>query len=73
MYSTKISDHINASNETERFDILCLPLTSILLALKMTNVDFLSLNIRGSDVNAIKTINFNKIEIKVRSVKYMYC
>ena len=44
----------------------CLPLYSILLALDNPRVDYFSLDIEGNELEVLKTIPFDKVDIKVR-------
>jgi hypothetical protein len=46
----------------------CLPLTSILFALKMTNFDFLKLNNNGRELEILRTVDFKHINIQVMTV-----
>lgn len=46
----------------------CFPLYSILLAVGRTEVDYFSLDVEGLDHLVIKTIPFNKINVKVFSM-----
>ena len=48
--------------------INCLPLTSILFALNMTNFDFLRLNSDGRELEVLRTIDFNHINIQVNYI-----
>jgi len=43
----------------------CFPLYSILLAIGQTRVDFFSLDIEGSEMDVLKTIPFDKIDIEI--------
>lgn len=46
-------------------DVQCFPLYTYLLALNVTVVDYFSLDVEGSELNVLKTIPFDKIDIKV--------
>lgn len=48
----------------------CFPLYSYLLALERTKVDFLSLDIQGSERDVLSTIPFDKLDIQVIAVEY---
>ena len=61
-------------NETKRvhkdwINVQCFPLYSILMALNQTNVDYFSLDIEGDELQVLKTIPFNDINIKVMTVE----
>jgi hypothetical protein len=53
----------NASAGTMK--VQCLPLYSILLALNRTTIDIFSLDIEGHELIVLKTIPFDKVDIKV--------
>ena len=54
-------------------NVTCLPLYSILLALNNPIVDYFSLDIEGSELDVLKTIPFDKVDIKVKvSVLFFY-
>ena len=46
------------------FKSVCFPLYSFLLALNVTTVDFMSLDIQGPELEVINTIPFNKVYIR---------
>jgi FkbM family methyltransferase len=45
--------------------VQCMPLTTLLLALNRTTVDYLSLDVEGNELDVLKTINYDLIDIKV--------
>ena len=49
----------------------CLPLYSILLALDNPIVDYFSLDIEGNELEVLKTIPFDKVDIKVRTYRVL--
>ena len=49
--------------------IQCFPLYSLLLALNQTRVDFLSLDIEGDELHVLKTIPFDKVDIRMMTVE----
>ncbi|XP_065334474.1 protein Star-like [Cloeon dipterum] len=51
-------------------DVQCVPLFSLLAALNRTNVDFLSLDVEGSELDVLRTIPFGQIDITVVSVEF---
>ena len=51
--------------ERKTIQILCFPLYSILLALENPTVHYLSLDVEGSEFPILKTIPFDKVDIKV--------
>ena len=54
------------SSEGRDIVVQCFPLYSILLAVNNTKVDFFSLDVEGHEVKILKTITYNRVEIKVR-------
>jgi Methyltransferase FkbM domain len=43
----------------------CIPITTLLLALNVTHVDYFSLDIEGSEMDVLSTIDFDRFEITV--------
>lgn len=64
---------INYNPNLSYVDVQCFPLYSYLLALNVTVVDYFSLDVEGSELNVLKTIPFDKIDIKVSSVYFNLC
>ena len=50
----------------------CFPLYSLLLALNQTRVDFLSLDIEGDELHVLKTIPFDKVDIRMMTVEFAH-
>jgi len=48
--------------------IECVPLYTLLLALDRTVVDFFSLDVEGSELTILKTVPFDKVIFKVKSM-----
>ena len=61
----KISDLETGHNKTGYAEVQCLPLYSILLALNTTTVDYFSLDVEGAELGVLKTIPWDKVNIKV--------
>jgi len=60
--------HIDTSNTfANTVPVHCLPVYSILLALNRTTVDLFSLDIEGHELDVLRTIPFDKVDIKVRA------
>ena len=49
-------------------NVQCFPLYSILLAHGRTSIDFLSLDIEGHELQVLKTIPWNKVNITVKKI-----
>ncbi|XP_065557641.1 uncharacterized protein LOC136025541 [Artemia franciscana] len=52
--------------------VQCFPLTSILLALNATQVDFLSLDVEGAEMGILSNLNWNLLKIKSMTVEHRY-
>lgn len=50
-----------------KFKVPCFPLFSILSAINIFKVDFVSLDIEGAELDVLKTIPFKSVFIKVNS------
>lgn len=49
-------------------NVQCFPFYTYLLALNITVVDYFSLDVEGSELNVLKTIPFDKVDIRVSLV-----
>jgi Methyltransferase FkbM domain len=47
-------------------EVHCMPLYSILLSVNRTTIDFFSLDIEGNELDVLRTLPFDKVDIKVR-------
>ncbi|XP_021374161.1 protein Star-like [Mizuhopecten yessoensis] len=52
--------------------VQCFPIYSVLLAMNRTTVDFFSLDIEGDELGVLKTIPFEKVDIKMLAVEYSH-
>jgi len=52
-------------------NVQCLPLYSVLLAANRTTVDVFCLDIEGNELDVLKTIPFDKVDIKVRDANML--
>ena len=50
----------------------CFPVYSLLLALNRTTVDYFSLDVEGSELQVLKTIPFDRVDIKVLTVEFVH-
>jgi len=65
-FGNNVYAHIDESNALQdSVSVHCLPLHSILLAMNRTTVDLFSLDIEGHELSVLKTIPYDKIDIKV--------
>lgn len=53
-------------------DVQCFPLYSYLLALNQTTVDYFSLDVEGAELSVLKTIPWEKVDIKTLSVEFIH-
>lgn len=53
------------SNAPDTVNVQCLPFYSVLLALNKTTIDVFCLDIEGGELDVLKTIPFDKVDIKV--------
>lgn len=62
-----------ASSEANQVrPVYCFPLYSVLLALNQTHIDYFSLDVEGFELDILKTIPFDKLDISVFSVEYAH-
>jgi len=57
------------SENRETLKMQCVPLYSVLLALDNPRVDFMSLDIEGADMQVLKTIPYDKVDISVLMIE----
>jgi len=69
-FEQKVKAKIVQESSGNSVKVQCLPLYSILLAMNQMTVDLLSLDIEGNEVDVLKTVPFDKVDIKVRYMKY---
>lgn len=62
----KISDNPVGYKEEGFIDVQCFPLYTYLLALKVKTVDYFSLDVEGNELEVLKTIPWDLVDIKVR-------
>lgn len=68
----RISPLAPGSERPNHVDVQCFPLYTYLLALNITNVDYFSLDIEGDELEVLKTIPFDKINIETLSVEFAH-
>ena len=61
-----------ATGVGEMVQMQCIPIFSLLLALGNPTVDFLSLDIEGAEYQVLKTIPWNKVDIRALSVETQF-
>lgn len=62
----------NQRIDKDEVQVQCFPLYSILLALNQLTVDFFSLDVEGDELNVLKTIPLDKVNIKMMTVEYVH-
>ncbi|XP_050523899.1 uncharacterized protein LOC126895745 [Daktulosphaira vitifoliae] len=71
-----IEDEIILNNielkEIPQVRVQCFPFYTYMLALNKTVIDYFSLDVEGSELNVLKTIPFEKIDIKTLSVEFFH-
>ena len=60
------------SDQESVIETFCLPFLSLMLALNVTHVDYLSLDVEGFELDILKTIPFDLIDISVLTVEYIH-
>ena len=50
----------------------CIPLTTMLLALNQTRIDFLSLDVEGLELSVLQTLRWDLIDIRTIAVEYAH-
>ena len=63
------AEQLQTGNMQESRNALCLPFYSIILALGNPVVDYLSLDIEGTELPVLKTIPWHRVHIKVLSIE----
>merc|ERR1739848_511323 len=53
-------------------EINCIPLTTILRALNRTQVDYVSLDVEGNELDILRTIPFDEFDIKIISAEFSH-
>ena len=62
----QIDEFKKSGSQPGLISVQCFPLYSILLALNRTTVDFFSLDVEGFELDVLRTIPWDKVDIKVR-------
>lgn len=62
--------NVKKANTTETLMVQCFPLFSILRALNVTEVDYISLDIEGAELDVLYTLPLDDVTVDVFSVEY---
>ena len=65
-----VSDSIPLDLASKVYKVQCFPLYSILVAVGQTTVDYFSLDVEGVELDILRTIPWDKVDIKVRIVTF---
>ena len=57
------------TEERKLYSVQCIPLLTLLLAMGNPTVDYLSLDIEGAELPVLRTIPFDKIDVRTLSVE----
>ncbi len=61
----QIDEFKKSGSKPGLISVQCFPLYSILLAMDRTKVDFFSLDVEGFELEVLRTIPWDKVDIKV--------
>ncbi|XP_068222502.1 uncharacterized protein [Palaemon carinicauda] len=68
----KISSIEKGQQQAGYAEVQCLPVYSILLALNRTTIDYFSLDVEGAELPILRTIPWDKVNIKTLSVEFVH-
>ena len=57
------------TEERKLYSVQCIPLHTLLLAMGNPTVDYLSLDIEGAELPVLRTIPFDKVDVRTMSVE----
>ncbi|XP_065351453.1 uncharacterized protein LOC135946905 isoform X1 [Cloeon dipterum] len=53
-------------------EVLCIPITTLLLALNKKRIDYFSLDVEGNELEVLRTIDFDQFDIRTLSVEFKH-
>lgn len=68
----RISQLSPGSERPNHVDVQCFPLYSYMLALNVTHIDYFSLDVEGDELDVLKAVPFDKINIETLSVEFAH-
>ncbi|TRY77370.1 hypothetical protein TCAL_13404, partial [Tigriopus californicus] len=68
----RIVDESPGRKDKKVVDVMCLPLFAILKALKVPQVDYFSLDVEGNELDVLKTIPWDEVNILALSVEFSH-
>jgi hypothetical protein len=72
-FYSKVMLSTSTPKEADETDVQCFPLHSILLALNLQAVDFLSLDVGGMELGVLQTMPLNSTNIDAMSISCDHC
>ncbi|KAK3087900.1 hypothetical protein FSP39_012292, partial [Pinctada imbricata] len=73
MYDNTSLEWIKRKRIPEKFiTVQCLPFYSILLAIGQSRIDFFSLDIEGEELSVLKTIPWDRVDIRMLTVEFVH-
>ena len=70
--SKKTATTMTTTTTSAVHDTYCFPFQSLMMALNVTHVDYLSLDVEGLELEILRTIPFDLIHISVLSVEFSH-
>ena len=61
---------VNNKKDVPETDVQCFSLNSIMAAIRVSHIDFMVLDVEGSELPVLKTIDFTRLSIDVFSIEY---
>jgi hypothetical protein len=69
----RINTEVSSMNQiVTDIEVRCYDINKLLVDNKLTNIDFLSIDIEGGELEVLKSINYNQIEIGIILVENNY-
>jgi len=69
-YEIKTFKSVSESSVLPEIYVQCFPLMSILDALNIHHIDYLSLDVEGSEIQILRTVNWRKLTVDVLTIEY---
>ena len=66
LWLSLIITEIKELNEDNLANVICFPLFGVLKAINVTKVDYFSLDVEGNEMDVLRTIPFDDVEITVK-------
>ena len=68
----KINSEIKELNEDNLANVICFPLFGVLKAINVTKVDYFSLDVEGNEMDVLRTIPFDDVDITVEYFSFRW-